>query len=252
MLVKTEAIVLHSLKYGESRLIVDMFCRELGRVSFVVSLAKSAKSPLKKQYFQPMTLLEVECDVRQRVQLQKLKDIRLLSTYASVPFSPEKLALSLFVAEFLYHALRAEQQNEPLFAFVCDAMQWLDTVEAGFANFHLTFLMRLSRFLGFYPNLEVRGLKSGVKGMSDSGYFFDLREGRFSTLAPTHRDFLQPADAQRIHLLMRMDFPTMHLYRLSRHDRNRILGVLLHYYRLHLPQFPELKSVSVLQELWAE
>ena len=74
----------------------------------------------------------------------------------------------------------------------------------------------------------------------------------FSLQVPTHRDFLQPDDAQRIHTLMRMDFPTMRLYRLSRHDRNRIVDVLLYYYRLHIPQFPELKSLSVLQELWAD
>ncbi len=242
MLVKTEAIVLHSFKYGESRLIVDMFTREVGRLSFIVPLPKTPKSRMKKQYFQPMTLLEIECDVRQRVQLQKLKDVRLLSAYTSVPFSPEKLALSLFTAEFLYHALRSEQCNEPLFAYVCDAMRWLDAVETGFANFHLTFLMRLSRFLGFYPNLDDYV----------DGCVFDLRAATFSLQVPTHRDFLQPDDTQRIHTLMRMDFPTMRLYRLSRHDRNRIVDVLLYYYRLHIPQFPELKSLSVLQELWAD
>ena len=247
MLVKTEAIVLHSFKFGESKMIVDMFTREAGRLSFVVPLPKTPKSRLKKQYFQPMTLLEVECDVRQRVQLQKLKDARLLSAYTSIPFSPEKLALSLFIAEFLYHALRSEQQNVALFTYVCDSMQWLDFADKGYANFHLTFLMRLSRFLGFYPNLEVRGERLEVRG---ERFFFDLREGRFCAAAPMHRDFLQPDDARRIHTLMRMDFPTMHLYRLNRTDRNRIVDVLLHYYRLHLPQFPELKSLSVLQELW--
>ena len=234
--------MLHSFKYGESRLIVDMFTREVGRLSFIVPLPKTPKSRMKKQYFQPMTLLEIECDVRQRVQLQKLKDVRLLSAYTSVPFSPEKLALSLFTAEFLYHALRSEQCNEPLFAYVCDAMRWLDAVETGFANFHLTFLMRLSRFLGFYPNLDDYV----------DGCVFDLRAATFSLQVPTHRDFLQPDDTQRIHTLMRMDFPTMRLYRLSRHDRNRIVDVLLYYYRLHIPQFPELKSLSVLQELWAD
>ena len=223
-------------------MIVDMFTREVGRLSFIVPLPKTPKSRMKKQYFQPMTLLEIECDVRQRVQLQMLKDVRLLSAYTSVPFSPEKLALSLFTAEFLYHALRSEQCNEPLFAYVCDAMRWLDAVETGFANFHLTFLMRLSRFLGFYPNLDDYV----------DGCVFDLRAATFSLQVPTHRDFLQPDDAQRIHTLMRMDFPTMRLYRLSRHDRNRIVDVLLYYYRLHIPQFPELKSLSVLQELWAD
>ena len=80
--------------------------------------------------------------------------------------------------------------------------------------------------------------------------FFDLREARFCNTAPLHRDFLQPDEARMIQLLMRMDFPTMHLFRLSRHERNRIAEVLLHYYRLHIPQFPELKSLGVLRELW--
>lgn len=240
MLVKTKAIVLHSFKLGESRMIVDMFTCEAGRQSFVVPIPKSSKSKLKKQYFQPMTLLEIESDLRQRLQLQKLKEVRLLAPYSSIPFSPEKLAISLFVAEFLYHALRSEQQNAPLFAYLCDSMQWLDTVEDGFANFHLTFLMRMSRFLGFYPNLDDYV----------DGCVFDLRTSTFSLQVPTHRDFLQPDDARRIHTLMRMDFPTMRVFRLSRQDRNRITEVLLHYYQLHIPQFPELKSLSVLQELW--
>ncbi|MBR1880683.1 MAG: DNA repair protein RecO [Prevotella sp.] len=242
MLVKTKAIVLHSFKYGESRMIVDMFTEEAGRLSFIISIPKTSKGRIKKQYFQPMTLLEVECDVRQNVQLQKLKDAHLLTAYTSIPFSPEKLALSLFIAEFLYHALRSEQQDKLLFAYVCDSMQWLDTVEVGFANFHLTFLMRMSRFLGFYPNLDDYV----------DGCVFDLRTATFSLQVPTHRDFLDSHDSQLIHTLMRMDFPTMHLFQLSHHDRNRITEVLLHYYRLHIPQFPELKSLGVLQELWAE
>lgn len=241
MLVKTEAIVLHTLKYGESKMIVDMFTKSQGRISFVVTIPKTAKSRLKKQYFQPMTLLEIGCDVRQRVQLQKLADARLWAPYVSIPSSPEKLAITLFVAEFLYHGLRSEQRNEPLFDYVADSLLWLDAAAEGYANFHLTFLIRLSRFLGFYPNLE--------------GYeeqcVFDLRSGCFSREVPTHPDFLQPAEARLIHLMMRMDFPTMHLFRLSRYDRHRIMDVLLQYYRQHLPDFPEMKSLAVLQSLWS-
>lgn len=248
MLVKTEAIVLHAFKYGETRLIVDVFSRESGRLSLIASLPKTRKARLKKQYFQPMTLLEITYEQRPHVQLQSLKDARLLTAWASIPFSPEKLALSLFVAEFLYHALRSEQQNEPLFSYICDSMLWLDTAEGGYANFHLTFLMRLSRFLGFYPNLSLTTAPSTNGEGSD--VVFDLRAGTFINSVPLHRDFLQPDEARRIRLLMRMDYPTMHLYRLTRHDRNRIIEVLLHYYRLHIPQFPELKSLSVLQELW--
>ncbi len=240
MLTKTQAIVLHSLKYGETRLIVDMFTRSQGRQSFIVSIPKSVKGKIKKQLFQPLTLLEIEFDLRPKVQLQKLSDVRLASPFSSIPFDPHKLSISLFVAEFLYYALRSEQYNEPLFDYIVNSIQWLDAQPDRFANFHLVFLMRLSRFLGFYPNL----------GHYQSGDYFDLRESMFLPAPPVHRDFLYPQEAVKIQLMMRMDFPTMHLFRMSHQERNRLLEVSLIYYRLHLPDFPELKSVSVLQELY--
>ena len=240
MLTKTQAIVLHSLKYGETRLIVDMFTRSQGRQSFIVSIPKSVKGKIKKQLFQPLTLLEIEYDLRPKLQLQKLSDVRLASPFSSIPFDPNKLSISLFIAEFLYYALRSEQRNEPLFDYIVNSIQWLDAQTNRFANFHLVFLMRLSRFLGFYPNLD----------HYQAGDYFDLRESVFLPVPPVHRDFLHPQEAEKIQLMMRMDFPTMHLFRMSHQERNRLLEVSLVYYRLHLPDFPELKSVSVLQELY--
>ena len=240
MLTKTQAIVLHSLKYGETRLIVDMFTRSQGRQSFIVSIPKSVKGKIKKQLFQPLTLLEIEYDLRPKLQLQKLSDVRLVSPFSSIPFDPNKLSISLFIAEFLYYALRSEQRNEPLFDYIVNSIQWLDAQTNRFANFHLVFLMRLSRFLGFYPNLD----------HYQAGDYFDLRESVFLPVPPVHRDFLHPQEAKKIQLMMRMDFPTMHLFRMSHQERNRLLEVSLIYYRLHIPDFPELKSVSVLQELY--
>ena len=240
MLTKTQAIVLHSLKYGETRLIVDMFTRSQGRQSFIVSIPKSVKGKIKKQLFQPLTLLEIEYDLRPKLLLQKLSDVRLASPFSSIPFDPNKLSISLFIAEFLYYALRSEQRNEPLFDYIVNSIQWLDAQTNRFANFHLVFLMRLSRFLGFYPNLD----------HYQAGDYFDLRESVFLPVPPVHRDFLHPQEAEKIQLMMRMDFPTMHLFRMSHQERNRLLEVSLIYYRLHIPDFPELKSVSVLQELY--
>ena len=240
MLTKTQAIVLHSLKYGESRLIVDMFTRAFGRQSFIVSIPKTSKSKIKKQFFQPLTLLEIETDIRPKLQLQKLADVRMLTPFASIPFEPDKLAISLFVAEFLYYALRSEQRNELLYDYLENSIMWLDGQQTNYANFHLVFLLRLTRFLGFYPNLDDY----------EEGDYFDLRESEFMRNTPVHRDFLHPEEAQKVQLMMRMDFPTMHLFRMSHHDRNRLLEISIKYYRLHLPDFPEMKSIEVLQALY--
>lgn len=241
MLTKTQAIVLHSLKYGESRLIVDLFTRSQGHLSFIVNIPRTSNSKVKKQFFQPLSLLDIEVDIRPKVQLQKFSDVRLLQPFSSIPFEPFKLSISLFISEFLYYVLRSEQQNEHLFDYVVNSIEWLDAQEDRFANFHLVFLMRLSRFLGFYPNLDDYV----------SGDYFDLRESVFCKMPPVHRDFLEPQEAEKVQLLMRMDYPTMHLFRMSHHERNRFLEVALKYYRLHLPDFPEMKSVVVLQELFA-
>ena len=240
MFTKSQAIVLHSIKYGETRLIVDMFTRNFGRQSFIVSIPKTPKGKIKKQFFQPLTLLEIETDIRQNLQLQKLGDVRLATPFTSIPFEPDKLAISLFVAEFLYYALRSEQRNGLLYDYLEHSIMWLDGQQNSFANFHLVFLLRLTRFLGFYPNLDDY----------EDGDYFDLRESEFMRNPPVHKDFLHPEEAKKVQLMMRMDFPTMHLFRMSHEERNRLLEVALKYYRLHLPDFPEMKSIEVLQALY--
>ncbi|MCR4602334.1 MAG: DNA repair protein RecO [Prevotella sp.] len=238
MFLKTEAIVLHALKYGDGRIIVDMFTREQGRLSFIVPMPRSERAKIKKQYLQPLTLLLLEADVRQQSQLQKLRDVSLLLPLPSLLSDPKKLSIGLFVSEFLYHALKGEQENAPLFDYVRSSIAWIDGAQGSVANFHLVFLMRLSRFLGFFPNLE------------STGTYFDLRGAEFCEAPPLHRDFLMPEEAEHISLLMRMDYPTMHLFKLNHAQRTRILEIMLTYYRLHLPDFPELKSLGVLQEMY--
>ena len=259
MNTKSEAIVLHTLRYGDSRLIVDMFTREHGRLSFAVPAPRSSRSKLKKQYFQPLTLLHIEADVRPTQQLHRLKDASLLTPLPSLLADAQKLAIGLFIAEFLYHALRQEQCNVPLFDYVRSSIEWLDSRRDRYANFHLVFLMHLSRFLGFFPNLTLPmskeqlvtsndGCPQGKK--DDAGCYFDLRAATFCAAPPLHRDYLLPEEAARISTMMRMDYATMHLFRLSRQQRNRILDIIEQYYRLHLPSLPELRSLPVLRELF--
>lgn len=250
MLSKTEAIVLHSIKYGERKIIVDMFTRQHGRLSFIVPLPKSLHGKLKKQYFQPLSLLTIECDIKPQAQLQKLHDAAILTPLSSLLCDPTKLSISLFLSEFLYHALKGEQQNTALFDYVLSSILWLDNRERDYVNFHLVFLMRLSRFLGFYPNLEERGNTSLGNERREDTLYFDLRAASFCAAPPLHRDFLMPEEASMLKLMMRMDYSNLHLFRMNRQQRNRCIEVALLFYRLHLPDFPDLRSLEVLRELW--
>lgn len=240
MLIKTHAIVLRTIKYGDQKVIVDMFTEHIGCVTFIQRIQKTKRGRIGMQFFQPFTNLEIEYDARQNVALQKLKNIRIAYPFSSIPFSPYKTSISLFICEFLFYCVRSEQRGLPLYHFIEKSVKWLDASTHHFSNFHIVFMLRLTRFIGFYPNLEYY----------QDNDFFDLRNGEFTSLPPNHGAYIVPAEAAKINLLMRMNYSTMHVFRFSHEERNRCVDLILTYYRLHVPSFPELKSLSVLQTLY--
>lgn len=241
MLQKTVGIVLHSLKYNDTSNIVDIYTQHTGRASFLVKIPRSRKSTVKSVLFQPLAMVEFEADYRPNTNLYPVKEAKSWYPFYTLPYDPYKSAIAMFLAEFFYRALREEAENRPLFAYLEHSIRWLDGCEHGFANFHLVFLMRFSRFLGLYPNTEDY----------DEGCFFDLLNACFTPIQPSHGAFLKPDEASRINILMRMNYETMHLFAMSRAERNRCLTIINDYYRLHLPDFPLLKSLDVLKELFA-
>lgn len=241
MLQKTLGIVLHSLKYNDTTNIVDIYTEALGRVSFLVSASRSKKSAVKSVLFQPLSIIEIEANVRPNANMQRIKEAKSAFPFQSIPFDPYKSAISFFLAEFLYKSVREETENHPLFAYLKHSIAWLDGCRENFANFHLVFLMRLSRFLGLYPNIEDY----------QEGDYFDLLNACFTSVRPqVHSYYIGGEEAYRVTRLMRMNYETMHLFEMSRTDRTRCLSIMNDYYRLHIPGFTELKSLAVLQELF--
>lgn len=241
MLQKERGIVLHVLKYNDNTNIVDIYTEQLGRASFLVTALRSKKTAVKPVLFQPLSLIEFEVNIRPGTKLCRIKEARPLSPFSTIPYNPYKSAIALFLAEFLYRAVKEETENRPLFSYMEHSITWLDNCQENFANFHLVFLMRLSRFLGLYPNLEDY----------TRGDYFDLLNACFTPLKPlVHSHYIKGEEAYRLTRLMRMNYETMHLFGMTRADRNRCLEIISNYYQLHIPGFSELKSLSVLQSLF--
>ena len=238
MLVKTRAIVLRVTKYGDAQQIVDMITFSHGRLSFVLTLSRSSRAKIKRQYFQPLTILDLEFDFRPKVQLLRLKDAAIAIPFSSIPFSPLKLCLSAFLAEFICFSTRNEVENEHLFQFLVYSVLWLDKAKGNYANFHIVFMLQLTLFLGFSPNMD-----------EQDGKFFDMQAGNFVSQVPTHSHFLNECDSRMMRILMRLNYDTMHVFGMTRNDRNRCALYIIRYYQLHIPNFPDLKSLEVLRDL---
>ena len=238
---KDTGIVLHTLKYNDTSLIIEMYTAHSGRKSFIASIPKSKKARVKTVLFQPLSLIEFESPEHSKGNLHRFKEVKPVSTFISLPYDPYKSAIALFLAEFLYRAIREEGENQSLYNYLTHSIEWLDHCEGGFANFHLVFLMRLSRFLGLYPNTETYS----------EGSYFDLLNAEF-TPNPTflHTYHINKEESAQFYQLMRMNYDTMHLFKMNRQQRTRCLELINDYYRLHLPDFPVLKSIEVLKGLF--
>lgn len=234
-------IVLRTIRYNDTSMIVDAFTDMYGYRSFVTKQTPTRRNNNASAFWQPLSMLEFQADIRPVATLPRPLDVRFYYKYTNVPYSPVKTAIVLFIAEFLSAVLREEKQNFSLYKYIEHSLQWFDEARfpSAIANFHLVFLMHMSRFIGIYPNFE-----------SPADYF-DLSSGTYQYNHPLHPNFIQKEEAAVLPLLFRMNYFTAHLFKLSASQRHRIIEVLNTYYRLHIPNFPELKSLEVLHEVFA-
>jgi DNA repair protein RecO (recombination protein O) len=148
-----------------------------------------------------------------------------------------KSSLVLFLNEVLYKAVRQQSADENLFDFVFNAIEWLDHQSEGLVNFHLLFLVRLTRYLGFYPDQAI------------NADYFDMKNGVFSKYKPDGFSYLSPPHTQNFYKLLQCSFEELHLLRFSNDERRYLVNKLLEYYALHIEGFGHIRSHEVLEEV---
>ena len=198
---------------------------------------KSRRGKVKAAYFQPLTQLEIVASHSEKRSLHHIREARVHYTYTTLPADMDKKAIALFLAEVLGMAIREEERNTPLYEFLEAAFQWLDTHE-NIANFHLYFMLQLSRYLGFYPEETNAHLP-----------FFDLVEGEF-VAHPTFHPSLANEELTHFKALLGTNFEAMHTIGLGKSHRQVLLQELLRYFELHLQGFKKPRSLAVLNEVF--
>ncbi len=239
MNVTTRGIVFNKVRYAESSLVVKVFTEELGLQSYLVKGVNSKNARLKPSLFQPLSLLEMVVYHKASHGLQQIKEARVVYLWQHISFSPEKQSILMFLDEVLYKTIRHESPDKELFQWIYHALVWFDLEENNFLNFHLLFLMQLTRFLGFSPKREFAG------GMTH--LFFDIQEGLFVQSKPSHTYYLEEHQADFIFALTQMGLDGLKTFRINNTQRRNMLDALLTYYQLHLPELGKIKSLDVLR-----
>ncbi|MGK6350611.1 DNA repair protein RecO [Parapedobacter sp. DT-150] len=240
MLHKTRGIVLKSTNYSESSMVVQIFTEKFGLQSYLVNGARRPKAKIGATILQPLHLLEMVVYHRGNTSLQRIAEARQMPSFQTIPYDIVKSTVVLFLDEMLYKSLRQQSADEPLFDYLFHAISWLDMSEKMPPNFHLLFLLKLSRYLGFGPALPKPGQS-----------YFDLKDGVFCRSLPAHTMVLQPPHSGQLAALLAVSFEEVVSLRISSSDRRMLLTKIIDFYRLHVDNMGEIKSHDVLVEVLA-
>lgn len=244
---KGRGIVLHTLRYGDGAMVAHVLTDLHGRQSFMVQGVRSKKGHGNKAaLLQPMFLVEFEGLQSNRLEMHRFRELHS-AVPLRIPLDVRKSTVALFMAEMLYRLVREVEPNSPLFDFVWGAVEALDGLDdrAAVANFHLWFMVGLSRHLGFFPGNEWA-----------EGRWFDLREGVFTHFMPTHGHFT-PQNAAL--LAQFMDSPGswegglsqfLIALGLNRDRRSEFLTAMLTFFGYHLDATRDIRSVEILREVF--
>lgn len=238
MLITTKAIVLGTLKYGESDLIVKAFTHSSGLRSYMLrGILKSKKGKFRASQFLLLTQLEIVASHKDKGRLESLRDAKIIHPYRNLHMDIRKSSVIFFLGEVLRNAVKEEEANPDLYEFLASSLFWFDQQENA-PNFHLFFLLRLTRYLGFYPDDSQKDLS-----------VFNLIDGTFQD-EETNDYCISGGKLSLLRHLLGTDFEALKQIKLNKQQRSEFLVMLLDYYTLHLHGFQKPKSLTVLNELF--
>ena len=237
---KARGVVLSTVKYGDSGVVVQMLTDRYGRQSYMVQGVRSARGRGSKMaLFQPLFILQFEGLESSHSDLHKLREVQNDIVFKTLPYDIRKSTIALFMAEVLYRLVGESEANEPLFDFVYNSVKALDELDEGVANFHLWFLANLSRYIGYFPGNE-----------HHKGWWFDMREGLFVRDMPLHDHAMNAEEAELLRDLTETDLECLGEIPLNREQRVAMLSRLVEYYSIHLEAIRAVRSIEILQEVF--
>ena len=220
MKIKAAGIVTRTMKYKDTSIITDIFTDGYGLQSYIINNIRSSRSKISIGLFQPLTLLTIVAYHKDDSSLKRLSEAHCPYPFQTIHTNIRKTAIAIFLAEFLSRICRTTDPYPDLFLYIKTQLQKLDELDSRFEDFHLRFMMQLSRYLGFQPaNSTELAAQIGI------------------SLSPEERSKFDG-------ILNNKEIET-----LTYKERKYLLEAILDFYTLHIDGFSKMSSISILHEV---
>ena len=236
MIISTTGIVLNKFRYKDTSLIVRVITRDTGLCSFIVRFGKGKNKKNIFNYFQPLSIIEIDYDSNNKRDLHFFKEVDLKFNFKSIHSNHKKSVVIMFLSEILSKTLKFQGKDFQLYDFIEASIKYFDESEFT-PYFHLIFLIKLTKYLGFYPDTNK---KYG---------FFDLEQGFYSD-SEMGGYLLKGKELESFNDILGTNFDACYGLTLSSMQRTKVLDNILLYYKLHIENFGSIKSLDVLRKIF--
>ncbi len=237
MIISTTGIVLNKFRYKDTSLIVRVITRDTGLCSFIVRVGKGKKKKNIFNYFQPLSIIEIEYDSNNKRDLHFFKEVDLKFNFKSIHSNHKKSVVIMFLSEILSKTLKFQGKDLQLYDFIEASITYFDESEFT-PYFHLIFLIKLTRYLGFYPDTNNKQYTS-----------FDLEQGFYSD-SEIGGYLLKEKELESFNDILGTNFDASNELTLSSMQRTKVMDNILLYYKLHIENFGSIKSLDVLRKIF--
>jgi DNA repair protein RecO (recombination protein O) len=219
VLYKTKGIVFRFTKYGETSIIVNIFTELFGLQSYIVNGVRSNSKKSKIALYQPLTLLDLVVYHKESASILRIKEVKCYHPFQTLSKEVKKTAIAMFINEVLNKTVKEQSHPAELHEYIAQSLILLDHHPSP-ENFHLIFLIGLSKQLGFGPNQSSEILTG---------------------------QWLDAADVAMLDKIIKAESDTS--LSISYRQRQTLLTTLLRFYTSHIDNFGEVRSLPVLREI---
>lgn len=152
-IIKTEAFVIKSFRYGDTSRIVTLFTREKGKLSAIAKGIRNHKSNLSGT-IGTMNHISVILYYKDNRELQLVSKAEFVNSYPEIFKSMEKLSSAYRIIEFLNKYVTEHYSDSPIFDLLVNIYSGLNKSATNFELFTLRFLIEMSALLGLFPILN--------------------------------------------------------------------------------------------------
>jgi len=141
-IIKTEAVVLNKMNYGDSSNIATLFTEELGKLSVIVKGGRSPKSKYGK-VVDPLNYLQVVLYRKESREVQLLSGADMIFHFPAIKSDLAKLSYAYAVIELIKSLVVEHETNKKLFKGI---VKILERINSGDENPQISF----GRFFFFF------------------------------------------------------------------------------------------------------